>query len=295
MDVGFCILGDADLGDGCTPIAVEPPVVILEGNCRMYPPVGLGPLKASFDYSDVEEEVKQIFMDVFVDFMRANERELNVFGAPHLGSFELIERFVKEDGLSMIRKEDEAAMRYLFRAWKARNPKRGLHFLRTYLQLLWPNGWSVEQMWQDKSLPYPTSLMPGSASPSEATHYLTSRVVVSVEDSDETGANLLQIGPALRSTLGAKFVLFMTLLRRLANTGDGGLFLFNTMVGDMTAFWAGELLGPAYTNGMVTFNGLSTGAHLEAAGESIMGGPYPPVGADTTGYGLNYGNDYSGT
>lgn len=273
MDIGFCILGDGILGDGCgdqpEPPAPQPEI---EGSCSVYPPVGLGPLKRSWDATDVEADLKQVFIDLYYDFMRAGERELNVYGSPHLGSFDMIERFVKEDGLSLIRKDDEDAMRYLFRAWKARNPKRGLHFLRTYLQLLWPNAWSVDQMWQRKGYPYPTNLAPSSGLPADPsyTHYLTSRVVVSVEDPDESGANLAGIAPAIRGVLGAKFVLFLSMLRRFANTGASGLFLGNAMIAGEFILWSGQLQQLPYGTYLGLKNGASMGSMLIADGEAIV-------------------------
>ncbi len=275
MDIGFCIVGDGVLGDGCQD---QPPVPVVEerGDCSTWPPVGLGPLKNSWEATDVESDLKRVFIDLYYDFMRAGERRLNVYGSPHLGSFGLIERFVKEDGLAMIRKEDEDAMRYLFRAWKARNPKRGLHFLRTYLQMLWPNAWTAEQMWQDKSIAYPNGLVVESMAVSPATHFLTSRVVASVEDDDETGANLTQIAPALRATLGAKFLLFLTLLRRMSNTGDDGLFVYGGMLAQQLSEWFGSFLAMPYASEPYAYGAAIGGAHIYASGECVMGGPYPP-------------------
>jgi hypothetical protein len=113
----------------------------------------LAPLQRSHDANTLEAELKQLVLFLFETHLRDAERELNVYGVPHLGSLSLIERHVKREGLALIRTEEQA-MRYLYKAWRARNPKRGLHFLRMYLQLLWPNGWIVEQLWQDKNKPY---------------------------------------------------------------------------------------------------------------------------------------------
>lgn len=273
MDIGYCILGDGVLGDGCDSAPPPaPPQPEIEGSCSVFPPVGLGPLKHSNDDNAVEADLKQMFIDLYYDFIRAGERELNVYGSPHLGSFDLIERFVKEDGLSLLRKEDEDAMRYLFRAWKARNPKRGFHFLRTYLQLLWPNAWTCEQMWQEKGYAYPTRLAPSSGLPPDpsATHYLTSRVVVSVVDPDESGANLASVAPAIRGVLGAKFVLFLSMLRQFANTGAASLYCINGMTAGEFILWEGQLKQLPYGNSLYANNGASMGSLLIADGEAIL-------------------------
>lgn len=123
----------------------------------MVAPPTLGPLVNSAgtrapEYAEIEAELKQIFLDLFSTYLRASERDLNVFGAAHLGSLDLLTKRIKVDGLAVFG-DDTNAVEYLYRAWNFRNPKRGMIFLRTYLQLLWPNGFVVDQLWQQKSLP----------------------------------------------------------------------------------------------------------------------------------------------
>lgn len=193
----------------------------------------LEPLANSWAADDIEQELTQMFIDLFQNNLRASERDLNVFGAPQLGSLDLVENYVKRDGLALIR-TDEPSMRYLYRAWRARNPKRGLHFLRTYLQLLWPNGWHVDQMWQQKGTPYPTALVARTAIPADdphTTHYLTSRLNVFIDSDSETGANIASVAPALRAVLAARFVLQIQALRHYENVGDTALGLANGMCG----------------------------------------------------------------
>lgn len=178
----------------------------------------LEPIQASHEADELEAQFKQMTMEVFQESIRFLEREINVFGAPHLGSFEQVERWVKADGLAMVRGEDEDSMRYLFKAWRGQNPKRGLHFLRTYLQLLWPNGWSVSQLWQKKTAPYPLALatkddFADGVDPAQ-THYLTSRVNVDIETDEESGLGLSQVAKSIRYICGAKFLLALRVLRQ---------------------------------------------------------------------------------
>ncbi|MDB5768041.1 MAG: hypothetical protein JWQ61_2855 [Collimonas fungivorans] len=203
----------------------------------------LAPLQHSHDANALEAELKQLVLFLFETHLRDAERELNVYGVPHLGSLPLIERHVKREGLALIRTE-EPAMRYLYKAWRARNPKRGLHFLRMYLQLLWPNGWIVEQLWQDKNKSYPTALSSassiGSADPS-ATHYLTSRIRVSIDDEGEMGMNIPMVAPALRAVIAAKYVLQLSLLKRFENE----IGLFNGAMAQQFYRAEGEVLLPS--------------------------------------------------
>lgn len=171
----------------------------------------LAPLRASHEADQVEAELKALFMEMLAEFVRPAERVVNTAGTPHLGPFSQIERAVKNEGLALYRRPDESAMRYLFRAWRARNPKRGLHMLRTYLQLLWPNGWTVEQLHQLKAADYPEAL---SQTPA-ADKFLTSRVRVAIESPNTTGDDVLAAVPALRSVVPARIVLMFAMLTRV--------------------------------------------------------------------------------
>ena len=118
------------------------------------------PLEASFSENDVEADLKQMFLDIFGSTLAADVFDVNVLGAAHLGSFDLVRKAVNTDGLVLLQGDrEEAATRYLYRAWKSGDVQgRGLHFLRTYLQMLFPNQCEVEQLWHDKAYPYPTAL-----------------------------------------------------------------------------------------------------------------------------------------
>lgn len=176
--------------------------------------VDLAPLRESHEANELEAELKGLFIAMLDAFVRAGEREINTLGTPHLGPFSQVESAVKNEGLALYRSPDEDAMRYLFRAWRARNPKRGLHMLRSYLQVLWPSGWTVEQMYQVKGQPYPEALWAQPASD----RFRTSRVRVGIESPDTTGDDVLAAVPALRSVVPARILLEFVMLTRI----DGG-------------------------------------------------------------------------
>ncbi len=210
-------------------------------------PPDLLPIRTNYEADGVEADLKQIFLDLFDDYLRVPERDINVYGMAHRGSFSLIERVVTGEGLALYRKADEFAMRYLYRAWRARNPKRGLHFLRTYLQLLWPDGNRCEMLWQRKSLPYPTGLITrdliSDADPHER-HILTSRVSVEIDEPGELGSGLLRVLPALRSVVAARFILVISIVRSFANVDEAGFALANGGTCVIMSFLEGEALLP---------------------------------------------------
>lgn len=163
----------------------------------------LAPLRESHEASDLEAEFKAMFIALFDEFIRPGLQEVSTVGVPHLGPFEQLERAVKNDGLALMRSADEDAMRFLYKAWKSRNPKRGLHMLRLYLRMLWPQGWSVEQLWCPVTGVYPADCTPDE--PPEG--FLTSRVRVTISSDVSSGEELAAVAPALRSVLPARMVI----------------------------------------------------------------------------------------
>lgn len=174
------------------------------------PEPDLTPLRESHEADIMESELKGLFMHLVETFIRPAEREIKTIGMPQLGSLEQFERAVKNEGLALVRRGDEETMRFLFRAWKARNPKRGLHMLRLYLRLLWPEGWRVDQLWCLKGGTYPVDLVLSDG----GNHFLTSRVNVVISSGVTSGADVDAVAPALRSVVPARIVLSITLEQR---------------------------------------------------------------------------------
>lgn len=171
------------------------------------------PLRHSHEASDLEAEMKDLFIKVWTDSLAATADDINVYGAPHLGSFALVERCTDRDGLAVLRETTEARIRYLFRGWRHRNPERGLHFLRLYLRALFGDAFSVEQLWQRKSAAYPTDLVTTAQAESEpgAPFFLTSRVRVDV-DSEIVPAKILA---SMRSAVAARILLSVRIGRTM--------------------------------------------------------------------------------
>ena len=174
------------------------------------PEPDLTPLRESHEADVTEAELKGLFMHLLETFIRPAEDEIKTIGIPHIGPLEQFERAVKNEGLALVRRGDEETMRFLFRAWKARNPKRGLHMLRLYLRLLWPEGWRVNQLWCARDGTYPVDLVLSDG----GNHFLTSRVNVVISSGVTSGADVDAVAPALRSVVPARIVLSITLEQR---------------------------------------------------------------------------------
>ena len=213
----------------------------------MISPPSLGPLVNSVgtsatEFAELEAELKQIFIDLFTTYLRSSERDLNVYGAAHLGSLDLLTKRIKEDGLAVFG-DDTNAVEYLYRAWNFRNPKRGMIFLKTYLQLLWPNSFIVDQLWQQKGVAYPTALFTRAqiTDPDpETNYYLTSRLRISIDDPSETGVTATRVLPALLAVLAARFLVQLLVLKQYADS----LAFADGMYAENVAFFAGSLMLP---------------------------------------------------
>ena len=166
---------------------------------------GLAPLVASYEADDYEAQLKLCFMAVFERLIRQRLSRINTYGMPQRGDLQTVERFVKADGLALQRLTNtEPYLRELYRGWRVRNPRRGLHFLRFYLQLLFPNAWTLIQLWQD-----PTKAYPGGLSETEIPgYYLTSRVRLYIDlVGGDDGTELSRLSGVFRSVLPARIVL----------------------------------------------------------------------------------------
>ncbi len=168
-------------------------------------PPSLAPLRHSVEFDEIERDLKAIFIAVFEDKIRPRERELNLYGMPHLGDITLLEQFLKLDGLAAVRR-DVRQIRFLMRVWRGRNAKRGLRFLRNYLQIIFPNQWAVDQLWHPLATiaHYPRDC---TVDAGLLDHVLTSRVRVGIHVLAASAADVQMTGRALRSVLAARLLL----------------------------------------------------------------------------------------
>lgn len=175
----------------------------------------MNPLVHSHAANALEAELKDLFIALYEESLRELADDINVYGAPHLGSFALVEKNIDADGLTVLRETTEARIRYLFRAWRHRNPQRGMHFLRTYLACIFGDNADSAQLWQKKSEPYPTALKTElevtQDGESLSDYFLTSRVRVDI------GSDLIpdQLARSIRSAVAARILLNLRILKRV--------------------------------------------------------------------------------
>ena len=170
----------------------------------------LTPLKNSFVVNDIEDQLRNLFIDLFRDYFSYDVFDVNVLGMAHLGSLNLVKRTLNKDGLSVLPDAgEESAIRYIYHAWKSANVQgRGLIFLRTYLQSAYPNKWSIEQQMQLKALSYASdgSLSDRSTTGDDSDKFLTSRVNIKLAVTSGLSLDASFIARIIGSILPARIV-----------------------------------------------------------------------------------------
>lgn len=167
----------------------------------------LNPLLVKGDYGgDIEGELRDLAVQMFRIGMASSAFDANVIGATQLGSSDLVRFSLARDGLVLANSDiSHQAMRYLYKAWMSRNEQgRGLHFLRTYLQLQF-DWFDVNQLWHRKDSPYPTALTPQFLikKGTESDYYLTSRLAIFFRyrkpDTDKAVGIIKEVTPSVVS------------------------------------------------------------------------------------------------
>ena len=176
------------------------------------------PLKNSHATDDIEAELYQLALDLFKQFENQAFDAINA-GAGHLCTLDLVRRSMTSDGLAVIKSDiEELVTRYLYRAWIAANEQgRGLHFLRTYMQMLFPNNWIIQQLQQPKVDLYPSPRLTGWTPGSEVYegYFLTSRLRIGVDAQHPESETLPRVAPALTSVIPARFLPKFALYKRM--------------------------------------------------------------------------------
>jgi len=199
-------------------------------------------LVRSFEFNEIEADLKRLFLSLVHSRLSDRMRDVNVLGIAHLGSFDLVRRFVNSDGLTLLRGDnsDENAIRYLYRSWMSREKQgRGLNFLRTYIRLLHPRTAAVYQLWHDKIQAYPDGIIEDESFHGSEEAYLTSRVMVDV---DIQGMNTTD--PAILKSLISQIIpaRLVPVIRLSINTQTTeSVFVYTSVVNVIEIYPAAEI------------------------------------------------------
>ena len=138
----------------------------------------MGPFHYSHSHDETEEQLKHLFIDLFMELFSEKVTNIHHYGMPIFGNSDVIERFTKHDGLAVVRRpqSSDLIMRIIYTNWKSLASKRGLAFLEFVLQMIWVDQWEIHRLWHSWSrrADYPDLTTIDKTTGS----FLTSRVMV---------------------------------------------------------------------------------------------------------------------
>jgi hypothetical protein len=164
-----------------------------------------GPIARLHPKSPLERAITAATTQVLQDEMRQQLQDLVDYGAPHLGSSTVVERFTKQDGLVVLRRPNTAdvLMRVIYANWASLASERGLNFLKFVLQMLWPDQWQIVQLYH--SIPYHQHYPRFLAEDVRQDRFLTSRIRIRMADTVDR-AELSELTPVLRRLVPANII-----------------------------------------------------------------------------------------
>lgn len=195
-----------------------------------------------------EEDIAAVFVSVFGSEIASRFIDVMDYGAPVLGSRNVLERVTKQDGLAVLIRDTSdtdydtttAIMRAIYASWISLGSERGLAFLQYVIQMLFPDTWTIKRLWHPISRvgQYPRYLTnsPYGDAPFPA-FFLTSRIQIFF---DETVALdvLSELAPSLRRLVPANIVPTIAVSIPIEDLGVGiSLGMYGTMVADLSPFY----------------------------------------------------------
>lgn len=163
------------------------------------------PLLSQPQATDLERGLSRAVAVVLQDELGMALEDLRNYGVAWLGRDEVVERFIKQDGLVVLKRPNTGPllMRVIYQNWLALGSERGLGFLQFVLQMLWPDQWQVVRLWHSVATVnrYPLDVVEQEG----AGKFLTSRIRVYLPD-DADRAELAEIAPVLRRLVPAHVV-----------------------------------------------------------------------------------------
>lgn len=165
----------------------------------------LSPYRHSFAYDDTEKDLQNLFIDVFMELFADQIEDIHHYGMPHLGSAKVVERFTKQDGLVVLRRQtsSDLIMRVIYANWRSLASRRGLAFLEFVLQMIWSDKWEIQRLYHSKarSNKYPSLV---TSTPTRDS-FLTSRIMIVLEQ-DVDPSEVLELAPIISKLVPANIV-----------------------------------------------------------------------------------------
>lgn len=157
------------------------------------------------NHAGLETAMARAFKKVFAEVFQDQLQNILDYGAPHIGSPEVIERFSKQDGLVVLRRpvSSDKLMRVIYANWSSIASERGLGFLEFVMRMLWTDQWQIKRMWHPVSSyqSYPQYIIDEE----RPNHFLTSRIRITIDETVEL-SEIVELSPILRRLVPANIV-----------------------------------------------------------------------------------------
>lgn len=187
------------------------------------------PINSQVKIGALETVIATAINQVFIDELKESISDLIDYGTPHIGNRRVYERFIKQDGLVVLYRQQpttDSLMRVIYATWLSLGSERGLSFLEFVLRLLWGESWSLVRLWHSKTA---TASYPTFCKESEQPNtFLTSRVRVKLEP-DILYDEIAALAPVLKKIVPANVTLEIR-AEALLDT-DAGTTVFNHACG----------------------------------------------------------------
>lgn len=179
----------------------------------------LSPYNQSFAFDDTEQALKNLFIDVFTELFKDQIGDIHHYGMPHFGSPKVVERFTKQDGLVVLRRQQSSdlIMRVIYANWRSMASRRGLSFLEFVLQMIWSDQWEIKRMYHsiERGDLYPTL----GTTFETVDSFLTSRIMIVLQqgiNADEVS----NLSPIISKLVPANIVANVSLNSELENMDE---------------------------------------------------------------------------
>ncbi len=136
------------------------------------------PIEAQFAHDGLETAIATAVKQVFAENLANQMQDLVDYGSPHIGSATVVERFTKQDGLAVLRRNgmSDTFMRKMYENWLSIASERGLGFLEFVLKMMWGGDTQVVRLWH--SVAHITSYPDMVVEQQQAGYFLTSRIKI---------------------------------------------------------------------------------------------------------------------
>ena len=155
------------------------------------------PIEAQFAHDGLETAIASAVKQVFAENLATQMQDLVNYGSPHIGSATVVERFTKQDGLAVLRRDDPTGklLRIIYANWSSLASERGLGFLEFVLKMMWGGDAQVVRLWH--SVTHITSYPDMVVEQQQTGYFLTSRIKILLGQSINLD-EVLELAPILK-------------------------------------------------------------------------------------------------